>query len=62
VTDLKFPKEYLDALAFECAKEHPLRIVVADNQVEWFRKAYGDAAIIIPLSETYLPVTSKGDQ
>jgi hypothetical protein len=60
MSDPKFPKEWIDALAWKCAKEHPLRIVVADNQVEWFRKAYGDAAVIIPLSETYLPVNPEG--
>ncbi len=49
------PKDFIDALAWQMAKENPMRIVVADNQVDDFRKAYGDAAIIIPLSETYLP-------
>ena len=53
-----YPKEFIDALAWQHAKEHPLRIVVADNMVETFRQAYGDGAVIIPLSEVIL--TSDG--
>jgi hypothetical protein len=40
----KFPPEY--------AKP---RFVVADNMVEAAREYWGDAADVVPISETYLP-------
>jgi hypothetical protein len=52
---MDIPKDYIDALAWQAAKENPLRIVVADDQVNAFRQMYGAAAIIIPVSETRLP-------
>lgn len=55
---MDYPKDFIDALARQHAIEHPLRIVVADNMVETFRQAYGDAAVIIPLSETMLPLSA----
>lgn len=43
--------------------EYPKPIfVVADYLIETFREAFGDAAVIVPISETYLPVSADAQR